>query len=190
MIENSVGTIMKSLQNDLQIYVSNNNINEEDFLVHRELLKKVHFEIRVKEVIPKPVFQTEIVYFLYDFNAIHRNKLKKLHDDLDWNLNYTYCHNEMCQFDHYFDEGSQFNVLNEASVEGEVFGTTLNYCCRYCYSYDYSETSDSFRKLFRHCRERGREIIRERKDRGNKKNSVQFYNFRYYFGNSDILFEE
>ena len=76
MIENSVGTIMKSLQNDLQIYVSDNNINEEDFLVHRELLKKVHFEIRVKEVIPKPIFQTEIVYFLYDFNAIHRNKLK------------------------------------------------------------------------------------------------------------------
>ena len=90
----------------------------------------------------------------------------------------------MCQFDHHY-EGSQFNVLNEASVEEKVYGITHNYCCKYCYSYDYSETWDSFRKLFRRSRERGREIIRGRKDRGSKQNSIQFNNFRYYFGNSD-----
>ena len=164
--------------------INDMKIDNEDFLVHSELLKDVHLELRVKLLLPQKLQSDIIEMYKTRYHHIHKKKLTRVHHnlllshvhyDLDSVLNYAYCENQDCKFDH--DE-NEFNVLNKESVEGKVLNMTYNYCCKHCYSYDKWSKEEDFQKVWNRNPERCREILQQREN--HIQDSIQLDNFRIY----------
>ena len=179
LMESIVNEIAKQSINDMKI-------DNEDFLVHSELLKDVHLELRVKLLLPQKLQSDIMEMYKTRYHHIHRKKLTNrvhhnlllshVHYELDSVLNYAYCQNEYCTFNNHDNE---FNVLNKDYVEGKVLNITHSYCCKNCYSYDKWSKEDDFKKLWNRDPEHGRFLLQQW-EMQNPQDSIQLDNFRAY----------
>ena len=160
-------------------------VDNEDFLVHSELLKDVHLELKVKSLLPRNLYSDIVEMYKTRYQFEHKKKLTRVHHnlllshvhyDLDSVLNYAYCENQDCKFGH--DE-NEFNVLNKDYTEGKVLNITHSYCCKHCYSYDKWSKQEDFKKLWNRDPEHGRFLL-EQRERWNPQDSIQLDNFRIY----------
>ena len=180
--DNANNEMIESPGSDLPI---SNNLSNEHFLVHRELLKDVHLELKVKLLLPRNLYSDIVEMYKTRYQFKHKEKLTRVHHnlllshvhyDLDSVLNYAYCENEFCRFNH--DE-NEFNVLNKDYVEGKVLNITYSYCCEHCYSYDKWSKEDDFKKLWNRNPDHGRFLLQQRQMQ-NPQDSIQLDNFRIY----------
>jgi len=181
-----ISELMESIVNEIAKTLSSKDkeVDNEDFLVHSKLLKDVHLELRVKLLLPQKLQSDIMEMYKTRYHHIHKKKLTRVHHnlllshvhyDLDSVLNYSYCQNVDCTYDH--DE-NEFNVLNKESVEGKVLNIKYNYCCKHCYSYDMWSKEDDFKKLWNRNPERCREILQQRAN--HIQDSIQLDNFRIF----------
>mgnify|MGYP001169542625 FL=1 len=181
-----ISELMESIVNEIaKQSIKDIEIDNEDFLVHSELLKDVHLELRVKLLLPQKLQSDIMEMYKTRYHHIHKKKLTRVHHnlllshvhyDLDSVLNYAYCQNEYCKFDH--DE-NEFNVLNKDYTEGKVLNITHSYCCKNCYSYDKWSKEDDFKKLWNRDPEHGRFLLQQW-EMQNPQDSIQLDNFRSY----------
>lgn len=181
-INNSNNEMIESLGSDLPV---GNSLSNDHFLVHRELLKDVHLELKVKLLLPKNLYSDIVEMYKTRYHHIHKRNLTRVHHnlllshvhyDLDSVLNYAYCENQDCKND--YDE-NEFNVLNKDYVEGKVLNMTYSYCCEHCYSYDRWSKEDDFKKLWNRDPEHGR-LLLQQWEMQNPQDSIQLDNFRIY----------
>ena len=179
---NANNEMIESPGSDLPI---SNNLSNEHFLVHRELLKDVHLELKVKLLLPENLYSDIMEMYKTRYQYKHKKKLVRVHHnlllshvhyELDSVLNYAYCENECCSFDHH---ENKFNVLNKNYVEGEVLNITYSYCCERCYSYDKWSKEYDFRKFYRRDPDHGRFLLQQW-EMQNPQDSIQLDNFRNY----------